>query len=98
MLYALDLGNDFRLVIEDSEKVKYPIKEYITVLKELSLANDLCSYYQAAINHEELPVYLIVNHQFGLQVSVYKTKLQGGSKPNPEKVCLDLNNVRTIKT
>jgi hypothetical protein len=98
MLYALDLGNDYRLVIEDSKKVKYPINEYISVLKELSLANDLCSYYQATINHEELPVYLIVNHQFGLHVSVYKSKLQGGSEPNPEKICLDLNNVRTTKT
>jgi hypothetical protein len=95
MLYSLALGNDYRLVIEEGSKAKYPIGEYEIVFKAIGLQTDSCRQYQANVVNKEVPAYLIINDELGVYVNVYRTASQGSNSVNLGKICSDLSGVPT---
>jgi hypothetical protein len=95
MLYSLALGNNFRLVIEEGSKAKYPIEEYEIVFKAIGSQTDSCRQYQANVVNKEVPAYLIINDELGVYINIYRTASQSSNSANLGKICSDLSGVPT---
>jgi hypothetical protein len=91
MLYSSRLGNNFRLIIEESSRAKYPINEYQIVFSVVGSHTESCHHYQANIVDKEVPVFMLINHDLGAYISIYSVVPGAAIDIDVEKVCSDFS-------